>query len=103
MPAFDQLLRRLAEAEARFVLVGGLALGAGGVVRGTKDVDIVVDPDPANFKLIAEAAGGQTSDAWMSSKVSREFHPSRTCAPEQPRPRYWASRSPSARSRTSER
>jgi predicted nucleotidyltransferase len=61
-PAFDELLRRLSEAGAEFVLVGGLALGARGVVRGTRDVDIVVDPDPANLALVAAvavAAGGR--------------------------------------------
>jgi hypothetical protein len=40
-PAFDQLLRRLSEADVEFVLIGGLAVNAWGVVRGTKDVDIV--------------------------------------------------------------
>lgn len=44
-PAFDELLRRLAEANVEFVVVGGLAVNAWGVVRGTKDVDIVVAPD----------------------------------------------------------
>lgn len=55
-PAFDQILRRLTEAEAKFVLVGGLALGAWGVVRGTKDVDIVVAPEPDNLRKVAEVA-----------------------------------------------
>jgi len=55
-PAFDQILRRLKEADVEFVLVGGLALGAWGVIRGTKDVDIVVAPDPENLKRIAELA-----------------------------------------------
>lgn len=55
-PAFDQLLRRLAEAGVEFVLVGGLAVNAWGVVRGTKDVDIVVAPDPENLKRVAEVA-----------------------------------------------
>ncbi len=54
--AFDQLLRRLVEAGVEFVLVGGLAVNAWGVVRGTKDVDIVVAPDPENLKRIAEVA-----------------------------------------------
>jgi predicted nucleotidyltransferase len=40
--AFDQLLRRLSEADVEFVLIGGLAVNAWGVVRGTNDVDIVV-------------------------------------------------------------
>jgi hypothetical protein len=47
-PAFDELLRRLAEAEAKFVVVGGLAVNAWGVVRGTKDVDVVVAPEIDN-------------------------------------------------------
>jgi hypothetical protein len=73
--AFDQLLRRLAEAEARFVVIGGLALGARGVVRGTKDIDIVVDPEPANLKRVAEvavAAGGhvQRGEALLGSAFS---------------------------------
>jgi predicted nucleotidyltransferase len=55
-PAFDQLLRRLSEAGVDFVLVGGLAVNAWGVVRGTKDVDIVVAPDPENFRRVAEVA-----------------------------------------------
>jgi len=55
-PAFDELLRRLAAAGVEFVLVGGLAVNAWGVVRGTKDVDVVIDPDPDNLQLIAEVA-----------------------------------------------
>lgn len=52
-PSFDDLLTRLAEAEVRFVLVGGLALGAWGVIRGTKDCDIVPDPSPDNLDRLA--------------------------------------------------
>jgi predicted nucleotidyltransferase len=74
-PAFDELLRRLADAEVRFVLIGGLALNAWGVIRGTKDVDIVADPDPDNLGRIAAVAveaGGQvqTRDAFVSSRFS---------------------------------
>ena len=54
--AFDELLRRVVGARVDFVLIGGLALGAWGVVRATKDVDIVVDPDPANLQRLAEMA-----------------------------------------------
>jgi predicted nucleotidyltransferase len=74
-PAFDQLLRRLVEAEVDFVLVGGLAVNAWGVIRGTKDVDIVVDADPANLKAIAEVAVGagghvQRGEALLGTPVS---------------------------------
>jgi predicted nucleotidyltransferase len=74
-PAFDELLRRLVEADVEFVLVGGLALNAWGVVRGTKDVDIVVDADPTNLKAAAEvavAAGGhvQRGEALLGTSFS---------------------------------
>ena len=74
-PAFDQLLRRLVEADVEFVLIGGLAVNAWGVVRGTKDVDIVVDADPANLKAVAEvavAAGGhvQRGEALLGTPFS---------------------------------
>lgn len=55
-PSFDALLARLTDAEVRFVLVGGLALGAWGVVRGTKDCDIVPDPAPDNLDRLAAAS-----------------------------------------------
>lgn len=74
-PAFDELLARLLEAGAEFVLVGGLAVNAWGVVRGTKDVDVVVDPDPENLRRVAEvaiAAGGhvQRGEALLGSASS---------------------------------
>lgn len=74
-PAFDELLRRLAEADAEFVVVGGLAMSAWGVVRGTKDVDVVVAPSIENLKKVAEvavAAGGhvQQGEALLGTPVS---------------------------------
>lgn len=44
-----ELLGRLIEAEIRFVLVGGLAVNAWGYMRGTRDVDLVPDPDRENL------------------------------------------------------
>jgi predicted nucleotidyltransferase len=44
-----ELLERLTKAEVRFVLVGGLAVNAWGYVRGTRDVDVVPDPDSENL------------------------------------------------------
>ncbi len=74
-PAFDELLRRLAVAGAEFVVVGGLAVNAWGVVRGTKDVDVVVSPDSENLRRVAEvavAANGrvQQGEALFGSPVS---------------------------------
>lgn len=52
-PSFDQLLARLVEADISFVVIGGLALGSWGVIRGTKDCDIVPDPTPENLDRLA--------------------------------------------------
>jgi hypothetical protein len=74
-PAFDELLRRLAEADVEFVVVGGLALNAWGVVRGTKDIDVVIATDGDNIKRVAEVAVGagghvQQGEALLGSAIS---------------------------------
>lgn len=74
-PAFDRLLGKLVERRVDFVLIGGLALGSWGVVRATKDVDIVPDPEPENLRRLADVAvelGGhvQLKDAVLSSPFS---------------------------------
>jgi predicted nucleotidyltransferase len=74
-PAFDELLRRLADADVEFVVVGGLALNAWGVVRGTKDVDVVIATAPENIKRVAEVAvtaGGhvQRGEALLGTPLS---------------------------------
>lgn len=73
--AFDELLRRLVAADVRFVLVGGLAVNAWGVVRGTKDVDIVPDPAAENLDRLAGLAVDlhghvQTAQAFAGSRFS---------------------------------
>jgi len=56
-----ELLERLAKAEVRFVLVGGLAVNAWGYLRATRDVDLVPDRSPENLTrlegLLAELGG----------------------------------------------
>jgi predicted nucleotidyltransferase len=74
-PAFDQLLHRLSEADVEFVLIGGLAVNAWGVVRGTKDVDIVVASNPENHRRLAEVVVAihghvQAGEALLSSQPS---------------------------------
>ena len=73
--SFDELLRRLVAADVRFVLIGGLALNAWGVVRGTKDVDIAADPDPDNLNTVAKVVADlngfvQRPDAMAGSAFS---------------------------------
>jgi hypothetical protein len=74
-PEFDELLGRLVGADVEFVVVGGMALGAWGVVRATKDVDIVISPDPENCRRVANvavAANGhvQRGEALLGTPVS---------------------------------
>lgn len=52
-PSFDRLLARLVQSDVRFIVIGGLALGSWGVVRGTKDCDVVPDPAPENLDRLA--------------------------------------------------
>jgi predicted nucleotidyltransferase len=56
-----ELLERLAEADIRFVLVGGLAVNAWGYLRATRDVDLVPDPSTENLEklnaLLTEIGG----------------------------------------------
>jgi uncharacterized nucleotidyltransferase DUF6036 len=51
----EPLLRRLTEHDVEFVIIGGFALSAHGVIRGTKDIDIVPDPRAQNIRRLAGA------------------------------------------------
>jgi len=46
---FFDILRALREHNVDFILIGGFSLAFHGHPRGTDDVDIVPDPDPANL------------------------------------------------------
>lgn len=77
-PSFDELLQRLVGEGAQFVLIGGFALNAWGVVRGTKDVDIVVDPEAENLSAVARVAASlnghvQRPDALAGSVLCAEL------------------------------
>jgi hypothetical protein len=49
------LIEALCARDVRFVVIGGVAVGAHGFVRGTEDLDLVPDPDPENLQRLAEA------------------------------------------------
>jgi len=54
-PPFDgeALLRALTAASVGFIVIGGVALGAHGFRRATKDIDIVPAPDQDNLRRLA--------------------------------------------------
>lgn len=47
---FENLLVKLAKDGVRFIMVGGLAVIANGYDRFTSDVDLLLDPAPANLR-----------------------------------------------------
>ncbi|MGI9094368.1 MAG: hypothetical protein ACR2F4_02190 [Thermoleophilaceae bacterium] len=49
----ERLVAALNEAGVVYVIVGGLAAGAHGVVRATRDLDLVADPSPENLRRLA--------------------------------------------------
>ena len=53
MFAPDELIAALSDGGVQFVLIGGLAVGAHGFPRATRDVDIVPAPDGRNLERLA--------------------------------------------------
>jgi hypothetical protein len=49
LPNLAGLVRELATARIRYVVIGGIAVAAHAFVRATEDLDIVPDPIPANL------------------------------------------------------
>jgi predicted nucleotidyltransferase len=47
------ILEALHGEEVEFLIIGGIAVGFHGFVRGTKDVDIVPNPEPRNLAKLA--------------------------------------------------
>lgn len=51
----ERVVAALNESGVRYVVVGGLAVGAHGVVRATRDLDLVPDQEPRNMARLADA------------------------------------------------
>ena len=49
----EPLLRALHDAGVRHIIIGGFAVNAHGVIRPSRDLDIVPDPDPDNLRRLA--------------------------------------------------
>ena len=50
----DALLLTLARSQIRFIVIGGIAVGVHGYVRGTKDVDVCPEPSADNLGALAD-------------------------------------------------
>jgi hypothetical protein len=69
------LLAALHEHEVRFIVIGGVAVGAHGFLRSTEDLDLVPDPNPENLKLLTLAL--EALDSTMPTVEGRPFDPSK--------------------------
>ena len=58
-----RICRALEEAGARYVLIGGYAVILHGGERTTKDIDLLVDPEPANVERLKRALSVLEDDA----------------------------------------
>jgi hypothetical protein len=54
----ERIVDALDRAGVRYVIVGGLAAGAHGAVRATRDLDIVPDGEPSNMAALAHVLDG---------------------------------------------
>lgn len=68
----EPMLRVLADHLVEFVIIGAFALSAHGVIRGTKDVDIVPDPRPQNIRRLAAALRALNAEVMLAE----DFDPS---------------------------
>jgi hypothetical protein len=68
------LLETLHRHDVSFVVIGGVAVGAHGFVRGTEDLDVVPDPDPDNLKRLTVAL--EALEATLPTVGGRQFDPS---------------------------
>jgi hypothetical protein len=50
-----ELITALSDAQVRYVVIGGFAVGAHGFPRATKDLDVVPAPDDENISALAGA------------------------------------------------
>lgn len=73
MSSFDlrSLLEALNAHDVRFVVIGGVAVGAHGYPRATADLDLVPDPDPNNLDRLVAALG--SLDATLPTVGGRPF------------------------------
>jgi hypothetical protein len=67
------LLKALVDRDIRFVVIGGVAVGAHGYIRATADLDLVPDPDPENLDRLIDALRG--FNATLPTAGNRKFNP----------------------------
>lgn len=86
-----EMIRALLDAEARFLIVGAHAMAVHGVPRGTQDLDVWIEPTPANAQRVWRApdefgAPAEALGITMDDLVRTDYrHPVRPAAqPDRP-------------------
>lgn len=69
---FERLLAALARSDVDFCVVGGLAVILNGYVRVTEDVDILVNPEPANLERMLTVLR-QWGEGWARELSVEDF------------------------------
>jgi predicted nucleotidyltransferase len=54
---YEKLLAKLARADVKFIIVGGVAVALNGFVRTTEDVDILIESSADNVTRLLDALG----------------------------------------------
>ena len=54
---YEKLLAKLARADVKFIIVGGVAVALNGFVRTTEDVDILVEASADNVTRFLDELG----------------------------------------------
>ncbi len=76
MSGFGTILDDLNRAGVRYVLIGGIALIRHGVVRATRDIDVVLAPEPENLERLRELVA-----AWLATRPDGSPVPEDAIAP----------------------
>ena len=54
---YEKLLAKLARAEVKFIIVGGVAVALNGFVRTTEDIDILIEASAGNVTRLLDELG----------------------------------------------
>ena len=57
------LCKELNNAGVRYILIGGFAVALQAYARGTKDIDLLIDPSPGNIQRIKKAMSSLPDNA----------------------------------------
>jgi hypothetical protein len=67
------LFEALHDRNISFIVIGGVAVGAHGFVRGTEDLDLVPDPNPDNLRRLSAVLA--ELEATLPTAGGRRFDP----------------------------